>query len=693
MHASEDTQGFCGASMKSPTFRASFVLERTGTAFIARSEDETRFLTGEVFRELIPVIDGKRRMEEIVDLLTGKFDSQRIRETLRALENAGIIADRVAGEPTEIAFWELAGADASKVMQRLPNASADVLDMEGESDGVREALSALRISVDHAAPFRIVVTRNYFHPHLAEINADALALGRPWMLVRPFGRTQWLGPIFVPGETACWRCLAYFLRVNGWTSDAAAAAGLPTTSAVIQTMAATEAAKWLLSGSNAELQGQIRALDTARLSIETHHILQRPQCPDCGNRKSKSSRVVVSDRLVSRVCGVVGELTRLPDYGPLIGYRGQLSQVFRPSVRGWVYVARQQVHGKGCTEQEARLSCFGEAVERYSVQYHNDECQTTGTLGEVPGAVDPGHLVLCSQSQYANGTRCSPKLSPYRPDERIAWARAKSLVDGGVRHLPFSHCYMGYLDGFAAADTSGCAAGETLDDATLRGLLELIERDAVALWWYNRVSRPAIDLTDCSDRIRTLVDHVQGCGRRVHVLDVSPDWRVPVSVAVSSLPDGHEITIGTAAAMDWEESAWRAVAEMAQQTALWRYRQDADLSPAAAAWMDEVTLENERYLLPAGYTNPSLKRVRQPKSASALLEECLQRAADLKLDVIMLDATRPEIGVPVARLCVPGLRPWWPRFASGRLYEVPVQLGWRSAPITERELNPLPFPA
>jgi ribosomal protein S12 methylthiotransferase accessory factor len=38
---------------------------------------------------------------------------------------------------------------------------------------------------------------------------------------------------------------------------------------------------------------------------------------------------------------------------------------------------------------------------------------------------------------------------------------------------------------------------------------------------------------------------------------------------------------------------------------------------------------------------------------------------------------------------VPGLRHFWPRFAPGRLYDVPVRLGWIARPLAEDELNPI----
>ena len=59
------------------------------------------------------------------------------------------------------------------------------------------------------------------------------------------------------------------------------------------------------------------------------------------------------------------------------------------------------------------------------------------------------------------------------------------------------------------------------------------------------------------------------------------------------------------------------------------------------------------------------------------------------LDFLVLDQTRPDIGVPVVRVIVPGLRHFYRRFAPGRLYDVPVKLGWRDRPLRESELNPL----
>lgn len=56
----------------------------------------------------------------------------------------------------------------------------------------------------------------------------------------------------------------------------------------------------------------------------------------------------------------------------------------------------------------------------------------------------------------------------------------------------------------------------------------------------------------------------------------------------------------------------------------------------------------------------------------------------------MLDQTRADVGMTVVKVVVPGLRHFWARFAPGRLYDVPVRMGWLKEPLEEEDLNPIP---
>jgi ribosomal protein S12 methylthiotransferase accessory factor len=63
-------------------------------------------------------------------------------------------------------------------------------------------------------------------------------------------------------------------------------------------------------------------------------------------------------------------------------------------------------------------------------------------------------------------------------------------------------------------------------------------------------------------------------------------------------------------------------------------------------------------------------------------------AARQGLETLVLDQTRPDVGLSVVKVIVPGLRHFWRRLAPGRLYDVPVRLGWLPAPVPEAQLNP-----
>ena len=60
------------------------------------------------------------------------------------------------------------------------------------------------------------------------------------------------------------------------------------------------------------------------------------------------------------------------------------------------------------------------------------------------------------------------------------------------------------------------------------------------------------------------------------------------------------------------------------------------------------------------------------------------------LRVLLLDQTRSDLNFPVVKAVVPGMRHFWARLAPGRLYDVPVTLGWLKQPLPESALNPVP---
>jgi len=107
---------------------------------------------------------------------------------------------------------------------------------------------------------------------------------------------------------------------------------------------------------------------------------------------------------------------------------------------------------------------------------------------------------------------------------------------------------------------------------------------------------------------------------------------------------------------------------------------------------EETSLVDHPYLLPTGgETTPDAHDHDWTLDGRANVERAIELVEGAGMNMHVLNCTRPDVGLPVAKVMVPGMRHFWPRFAPGRLYDVPVTLGWLDRPPSEADLNPLPI--
>src|SRR5262249_24546594 len=202
--------------------------------------------------------------------------------------------------------------------------------------------------------------------------------------------------------------------------------------------------------------------------------------------------------------------------------------------------------GKGASDIQARVSALCEALERYSGTFRGEEARCRGRFIDVRDRViHPNACMLFSDRQFqerdrwnARETRSSYVLSPLAEHDEITWTPVWSLTHQQPRDVPAAYCYYGFTDPgvppFAVACSNGNAAGNNLEEAIFQGFLELVERDSVALWWYNSLCRPGVDLDSFHepylDQVRDFLCSRQ---RDLWVLDLTADLGIPVFVALS----------------------------------------------------------------------------------------------------------------------------------------------------------------
>jgi ribosomal protein S12 methylthiotransferase accessory factor len=593
-------------------------------------------------------------------------------------------------------------------------------------DAVAEGLTRAGYDVHGAEddrPFActVIVAESYHDERLAAPNAEALRSGVPWLLCRATRRGAWVGPWIVPFRSACAACLGYAVRLAAAESIAVRAVGVSVRAPVDGSCAASrltlaravadQLTRALALGTRAPTVDTIIEHDAESGATAVHPVRRRPQCPWCGDGtlytrqagaplharatapESPAAWLARTSPLVDRVCGLVAAIERVEAPPPVHVYTAG-ANVVRPGAGLRELYAQSLWHnvGKGRTADAARAGALGEAIERASLLRQGDEPRERATLHALGDrAIHPNACMLFSEAQYAerdawNACDVPTAYVPLSldPDRQLDWSPVWSLTHGTQRWLPTSYLYFGddeVGDGHLSvvACANGVAAGSSLDDALRRALLELVERDAVAIWWENRLQRPELPLE--IGFAREARDAWAGRGRSLWALDLTTDLGVPVAAAVGSR-DGGELLFGFGAGASAKDAVERAICELGQvETALGT----GDGAPLGR-WLRQATLAEHPYLAPHGASVPNGPAPNETDDGW-----CRRQLERRGYEVLALDLTRPDLGAPVVRAIVPGLRHFWPRHAPGRLYDVPVALGWRSAPLGEAALNPQSF--
>ncbi len=762
------------------------------------SESAHRVLRGRLYELIVPHVGG-RTADEICERVGAAASPAEVYYTLSQLERRGYLAEHdesLSGR--ERCWWSLQQIDPAVASQRLRACAVSVQGFGVDPQPLCDLLTAAGARVAGHADLSIVVVDHYLRPELASINEASLAAGNCWLLAKPLGAQLWLGPLFDPSSTGCWKCLVErlgpnravesYLRERDKLSHARAidGAGTRATDQTAWGLTANAVISWIVRGELPDFKGQVRTFDYLSWQPKSHALVKLPYCPACGARahgpsaERQEMNGHIRDEHVNGHGRQVGDhinggkngLASRPFHPPVFGsgkkifardgghrvvspdvtleryghhvsaITGAVPQLERCAGAGegamHVYLAgqnparrhhslgqlrgdlRNMSAGKGTTDVQAKASGLCEALERHSAIFRGDEPRRTARMSELgEAAIDPRDCLLFSEKQYREREAANARPSrfnfvplPFDAERPIEWSPVWSLTRGEIRYLPTAFCYFDYPlpkdQRFCASCSNGNAAGNTLEEAVLQGFLELVERDSVALWWYNRVRRPGVDLDSFEEPYLTdLVQQLARHEREMCVIDLTSDLQIPVFAAWSrrtsagrKASDGAEqIVFGFGAHLDAKIALLRAVTEMNQMLSYLlvapadKVYSDHVSDLETVHWLKTATLETEQYLAPVDGPRRRAADYRADSADDVTddVRHCQQLVERKGLEMLVLEQTRPEIGLPVAKVIVPGLRHFWARFAPGRLYEAPVSLGWLPSALTEDQLNPIPM--
>lgn len=589
------------------------------------------------------------------------------------------------------------------------------------------------------------------------INRASLAHGIPALYAELRGHTALIGPAVMPGETACYMC--YRMRSIACEEDFNAAMSyeefldrqkrpalhergvLPMLPPYIGSLLALEILKQSLSLSLPALTNNVLEFNALTLQTATHSILQKPDCPVCGEKKNwiRSLPVIaelrqeqaapgdllaVDDQLVSRRTGIVRNLLLI---------KQDTSEPARPLViaaelanhRFLEHEPKEQrmCSGKGLTIDSARISTLGEAVERYSGACWDYSEIVYGRRREIDGpTLDPRELVLYNADQYSQ-----LPYQPYTGENILGWTRGRSLVTDRQISVPALAIYLNYdmraPNEFLCPITSnGLATGATLADAILAATCEVLERDAFMIAWLNRLPGQRVDpLTHPDADLRDLCAAYRRRNVEMRIYRVPTDHPCHVFASVALQLDDTDapaVVVGLGADLDASRAARKAMLEIGQVRPTLRKRMR---DPEQRRRMDALvadphlvkTLDDHDLLYASRKTIAALdfllKQPSEPFDWQAsrcdaapldklqrLVEHCRAEGWDL-IYVNLTPTDMQKLGLHTVRAILPDFQPihfGWkePRLAGKRLYDLPRRLGFTATSTTPAQLNDDPHP-
>jgi ribosomal protein S12 methylthiotransferase accessory factor len=318
--------------------------------------------------------------------------------------------------------------------------------------------------------------------------------------------------------------------------------------------------------------------------------------------------------------------------------------------------------GKGLDLDAAKASGILESVE----QWHAERIDAPLRFAR--------HSELSRSARTADVRRLPGYVDDFDPERRILWIEGAELTTGEPRWVPYEMVQLDFTlplpggSGCFMPGSNGLASGNAPAEAVVHALCELIERDALTLFyqlsweeqWQRRIEPASIVEPEC----RELLAAFARADLDVAVWDATNDLSVPVflcSVLERTRDPFRPVGLarGSGAHLDSAVALARALTEAAQSrlTRIAGTRDDIRDEDFAALRSESRFTRAQAELAAPG---PPPGRFARSEASNATFEDDLRQLARRLTasgmpEVVVVDLSRPDLPLSVVRVVVPGL--------------------------------------
>jgi ribosomal protein S12 methylthiotransferase accessory factor len=316
--------------------------------------------------------------------------------------------------------------------------------------------------------------------------------------------------------------------------------------------------------------------------------------------------------------------------------------------------------GKGISETNARISAIMESFERCLAEQPEVSINLSGVELNTE-RINGTYESLCESypTLYPDALLLP---QPVAELTNLEWVMGHDLMNDVEVLVPANAVFHPYdpQNGtkLFRSNTNGLASGNTIEEAVLHGLLEVIERDELSIAEYTRNPGTEIVLTESDGMNFKLKRKLEEAGILVKIWLLDSDIEIPTVVVAlddTVLKDPALLVMGAGAYLSPEIAVSRAITEAAQSRVVQIHgaREDTDREQVVR------TFGYDHMKRMTGYWYEDLEKVHMDELAdnssdtpAANINTVLEQLDDIADGAIIADLSR-GIDIPVIRAIIP----------------------------------------
>jgi ribosomal protein S12 methylthiotransferase accessory factor len=307
--------------------------------------------------------------------------------------------------------------------------------------------------------------------------------------------------------------------------------------------------------------------------------------------------------------------------------------------------------GKGASPIQAEASACMELAERFSFFSYKNSSSNFLT-GDYAAMTAAGYSVLPLEdllaSVHDNHTSVEI-LNRLLEDIPMQWVWGTNISRGEDVLIPFSWF-------FAINEFNGPSAGNTLEEAAIQGVCEIVERHVCSLVNNQKLTTPRIDTTSIGDAVaRELLHKFDAQGIELYLYDFSLDTGIctvgALAIDRSTFPEKSEIVYTAGTTPSPEKALIRAITEVAQLAGDF----NTGSNYVASGLPKPLAMAEVKYLTDASESVTIDMMVNlADNNIRVEIDNCIGALKKIGMDIFMIDVTHPDLQIPALYTIVPG---------------------------------------